>query len=716
MALNEGPQPLDLKRILRTLTRRRWAIAAFALSCTLLTGLYVFTVDPVYRATASLVLETQQANVVGVEEVYGVNRVSYDYAFTEFEILQSRQLAERVVRRLNLHEHPAFAGATASDSDWDLKTLWPAARKTPPVQLSEREREEQAIQRTTSAVLKALSFTPVKFSLLARVNFESSDPRLAAEVVNAIIEEFISSNLQNRLEGTLQATDWLDERLADLGEKLRASEQALQGFRDREGLVNIAGTTGLGGNELRSLSNRLDEVRKARIGAENIKKEVAGLGRASTEELMTVPAVLQHQLIRELKREQSTIERKAAELAKRYGPKHPKMIAARSDLAAANQELAKEVRKVVSGINREYEIALRNEEQLQAAWEDRKSEVQDFNRKEFELQELQRDVDTNRQLYDIFFSRIKAVSESQGFEKPHARMVDRATTPQAPIKPNKKLALVLALVMGLMLGGVVALVLEVLDNTVKWPTEVMDKLGAPSLGTLPKMSAGSDGEFEQYWINPHTHYAEAIRTLRTSLVLSNLDDPAKVIVITSTLPEEGKSTTALNIGAALGQMESTLVIGGDLRRPSLAQKCGLQANHLGLSHFVSGAVELEDCIEFLDAVGIHVMPAGVIPPNPLEMISSKRFIAALDVLKQRFDRIIIDSAPIHAVSDAMVLASYADSVVYIIKADATPASQARAGVARLMASTDSLTGVVMNQFQERRHRDYYSGDDYQYNS
>ncbi len=516
------------------------------------------------------------------------------------------------------------------------------------------------------------------------------------------------------MSGTVQATGWLSERLAELKENLRVSELALQDFREREGLVSVEGVTGLGGNELKSLSQRMEDARKARIEAQNIRDDVQNMPNASTEQLMTIPAVMQHPVIRDLTKEQSAAERKVAELSKRYGPKHPKMIAARSDLNAANSELAGEVRNVVSGISREYEIALRNEQQLQATWEASKTEVQDFNRKEFQLQELQREVDTNRELYDIFFTRIKSVSETGGFEKPHARIVDQAMVPGAPFKPNKRLSITLAMILGLMLGCGIAVLLDVLDNTVKTPDDVQDKLRAPLLGTIPKMKLDKNGEFEQFWQKPQGQYAEALRTIRTGVVLSGLDNPAKIIVVTSTVPGEGKSTVALNLGAALAQMENTLVIGADLRRPSLAKKCGLAPNHSGLTHFVSGTAKLDDCIEHLPELNLYVMPAGIIPPNPLEMISSKKFVQALKYLRERFDRIVIDSAPVQAVSDALILASNADSVIYVVKADSTSATQAQSGIASMVASNEPLTGVVLNMFDPKKAHGYYGSKYYQY--
>ena len=706
---------IDLGRLFRAILHYKWGIIGLGFILALMAGLLVFSMEPVYRATASIALESQEANVVSVEEVYSLGAGNYQYTQTQFEILKSRNLAERVVRRLELHKHPTILPDEEKTEPWfdfDLKSLLPAREQEPPIQLTQEELDEQAIQWITSDISGSLSVSPVEFSFIVYISYESTNRELAAQIVNAVAEEFINGNLETRLSGTLQATDWLGERLADLKLNLRASEQALQDFRDQEGLVDVEGVTGLGGAELRSLSHRLEEVSKARIEAQNIKEEVQDMRNASTEQLMTIPAVLQHQLIRELKSEHVRSLRKVDELAKRYGVLHPKMIAAQSDLTAATKELNREVRKVVSGISREYEVALRNENQLRETWKSRKSEMQDFNRIEFQLEELQRDVDTNRQLYDIFFTRIKSVSETGGFEKPHARVLDRALAPNYPVKPNKKLSIILAFMLGLMLGCGVAILLDILDNTISSPDDVQEKLGVALLGVVPKVKRDKKGGFEQFWENTQSHYAEAIRTIRTGIVLSGLDSPAKIILVTSTVQGEGKSTTALNLGAALGQMEKTLIIGGDLRRPSLARECSLAPNHQGLSHFVSGAAKLEDCIEYLSDMNVHVMPAGVIPPNPLEMISSKKFVASLQYLKERYQRIIIDSAPVQAVSDALILASYADSIIYVVNADSTSATLAQKGIASMQASNGNITGVVLNLVDSKKAGKYYQFEDY----
>ncbi|MFK7732996.1 MAG: GumC family protein [Pseudomonadales bacterium] len=713
---------IDVGHLFRVIMHRKWAILGLALAITVLTALVVFTTKPTYQATASIMLESQQANLVNVEDIYSVSASHIYQINSQFDILKSRDLAERVVRKLRLQNHPAFKNPDKTEEDegaapwyrFDFKSLLPASDDEPAPPLTEEAKNEALIQSVTSAVAAGLAVTPLDFSMIAHLKYNSTDRNLAAQIVNAIAQEFISGDLDVRLSGTVEATSWLNVRLEDLKAKLTESEQALQSFRDREGLVDVEGVTGLGNSDLRNLSQRLEDARKTRIEAQNIREEVKGMASATTDELMTLPAVLKHQLIRDLKQQQSATERKAAELGKRYGVKHPKMIAVQSDLNAATTELAAEVRKVVSGINREYDLALRNERELQSSWEASKTELQEFNRKEFELRGLQREVSTNLELYNVFFTRIKSVSETGGFEKPHARIIDKAIVPSSPIKPNKQRSMMLAMVIGLLLGCGCAVLLDVLDNTIKSPDDVQAKLAMPLLGSIPKIDTDKEGYFDQFWQQPQGQYAEALRTIRTGVVLSGLDDPAKVIVVTSTIPAEGKSTLVLNLGSALGQMERTLVIGGDLRRPSLAQRCGLPANTPGLGHLVAGTATLKECVTYLEDQKIYIMPAGIIVLNPLELISSSKFVQILDDLKEHYDRIVIDSAPVQLVSDAIVLGSYADSIIYVVKADSVSAPQVKKGLASLRASNQPITGVVLNQYDAKKASQYYYGGKYQH--
>ena len=717
---------LDIGQMLLSLYRHKWAILALGVLAGIIAYFYASSLPPIYQANATLLIESEDANIVSIQDVYSTGYRGYEYRQTQFELLRSQSLAERVVRQLALHKDPRFpmpSGEKAARPWWqpewlDLGFLTPAGHKNAAAgnKIPQEELEARHIANLAAMIAGGIKVAPVSDSQIVTITYRSTDPEFAAQVINTLADQYIESYLDARLGATRKASEWLTDRLGDLKQNLQLAEQRLQEYTEREKLVDMEGITTLGATQISDLTQRYNEAREKRVNAQNIRQELDRLGRATTAQYLTIPAVQRHELISSLRQMQADAQRKVNELGRRYGVKHPRMIAANSELTSIQEDLSAEVRKVIAGIDAEYQLALRTEESLKEQLEIAKSEYREVNRKEFELQELQREVDTNRQLYDLFFTRMKETSQAGGFEKANARVVDAAQVPGAPVSPDKRMITLAGLFGGLLLGAGVAVLLGILDNTVKTPEDVANKLRAKLLGTLPLQKAEADGHFESYWENHQSTYAEAVRTIRTAVVLSGLDNPHKIIVVTSSLPGEGKSAISLNLGAAFAHMEKTLVVGADLRRPTLAQKCGLPAKHPGLSNYVAGSAELDECIAPFGEHGLYVMPAGLIPTNPLEMLSSRRFREALDVLSERYDRIIIDSAPVQAVSDALILATYADTLIYVVSADSTSATVARRGLERIAASNTAMAGVILNRFDAESASKYYGMGTYGYDA
>jgi succinoglycan biosynthesis transport protein ExoP len=424
-------------------------------------------------------------------------------------------------------------------------------------------------------------------------------------------------------------------------------------------------------------------------------------------------SVLEHPLVQTLKQEQAKADLRVAELSKRYGPGHPKMQSAKSELNTANQELSRQVSRVVSGIKADYKNAINTEKNLERQVAKLKGRLQGVNRKEFKLKEYEREVETNRHLYNLFLSRSKETDEAGGLESAHARVIDPAVITRVPIKPKKSLIVLLAVVVSGIVGVALAFLQDSLNNTVRTPDDVEGKLRAAMLGFLPLVKNNkSTNAFEGFISDSKGNFAEAIRTIRTGLMLSSLDEPHKITLITSSVPNEGKSTVSLNLAEAIGQMERVLLIDADMRRPTLAKTMGLPRSSLGLSNLVVGTATLKECVRSIEGSTVDVITSGVVPANPLELLSSKRFGGVLQKLGEHYDRIIIDSAPTHAVSDSLVLSSYADAVVYVVKADETPASLAVKGLQRLREVGAPITGVVLNKVdvdKNSRYGSYYAG-------
>ena len=670
-------ETIDLREYWRVIHSHKWSIIGIALLFVLVAVLVVFKQRPVYQATASLLIEPESTRIVQIEDVYAVSGDDAYYR-TQVEILKSRALAARVIDKLSLADNPEFL--PQKDSGWSFRLNWrewyaawlPAADERAPDPEAEALAAREAL---IGGFIGRLKVTPVRNTRFVRISFEAHDPALAARIANTLADTYIESDLDARLEMTKKATAWLASRLEELKKKLRVSEQALQAYREKEKLIDSGGVGTLTAEQLQDLRQNLVVAEQERIRAQAAVSQVRA-AKGDPDKLSSIPAVLNDPVVSSLKGAEVDAERRLKTLAKRYGAKHPKMAAARADLQEARAAVRKRVSSVIASLVKEYQVALTNERAIRASLENAKDEMQSIHRKSYQLNVLEREVDSNRQLYEMFLRRLKETSQAGDLQKANARIADPAAVPVVPVKPKKRQIVSIAGVLGLpLLGAVLHL-----------------KLGK---GETPLDYARS---------HPQSRFAESIRTVRTSVLLSGLDEPYKVIVITSSVPGEGKSTLAMNLADSLGEMHKVLLIDADLRRPTVATTWGLDRKAKGLSEFLSQSANASECVHQLDERNVYVMPSGVVPPNPLELLSSRRFKEALDTLGRTFDHIIIDSAPALAVSDALVLSRNASGVIYVVKADSTPYPAAQEGIKRLRQYRAHLIGAVLNDVSQKKKK------------
>lgn len=644
-AVSEAEMEIDLRQYWRIVMRYKWGIFGLAFSITVLATLIVFSIEPVYRATATLLIEQKQAKVVTIQEVYDMDGGNKEYLQTQFEIIKSRELATRVVQTLKLEQQPEFlpkSGDDKSSFSIDWRKWLPQGHGENPLPT-----EEQLTARVVDRFMDHLSIEPVRNTQLVKINFESRDPQLATKVVNAMAQAYIDSQMEARIAMTEQAAGWLTERLSFLKSALEQSEQRLQAYREKNDIVETGTVDGLSG-VLALNAKQLQDINER---------------------------VLEAQF-------------KLSEVSQRYGPKHPSYQQAELDL---NEALVA----------------------LQMA----RKTAQEVSRKQFGLQELQREVDTNSNLYDTFFTRIKEANETRQLETANARVVDKAVVPDKPVKPLKGLTMMLAFILSTMLGTMLAFLLDYLDSTFKGAEDVEARLGVPMLGLLPIVKRRQDAVIGRplFLESDQQGFSEAVRTVRTGVVLSGLDAQHQIVVVTSSVPGEGKTTTSVNLSMAMGQMEKVLLIDADMRRPTIAKTLGIPVSSPGLSNLVAGTAEMAQCIHHHEEGNIDILTAGLIPPNPLELLSSRRFKDVLQQLAGHYDRIVVDSPPTLAVSDALVLSTIANAVIYVVKSDSTAFHSARNGIAKLQRVHAPLTGVVLNQVnlsKATKYGSYYGYYDY----
>src|SRR6267378_2527968 len=712
----ETGDEIDWRYYWSIINRRKWSIIGLSLAVGLLTTLVVFAMTPIYRASTTLLIESQAPNVVSIQEVYGLDTRSQDYLATQIEIMGGRPIAETVVDRLGLIEQPEFRPEHPRpliDLDWRSWLPFGMQKRASPSQQNERE-------RAVDAYLDKLRIEPVRMTQLVRVQFESADPRLAARVAAAHAKAYIESTLEARADATRSATEWMATRLESLRKELQASEASLQTYREQEHIVDVTGVKALPAAEISNLSARLLEVRQTLAAAKIAYLQVTPAA-GGVENLLGVPALLADEGMRRAQAAQATAQQAVAELEKRYGASHPKMVAAQNELAQATENLNNQARSVIEGIRKRYEAAKSEEAAIVAALNRAGQQYQQVGRKESNLASLQRAVDTNRQLYDLFFKRLSETSATGDLASARARIVEPAVVPRVPAKPNKRRIVSVAVLLTLLFGVGVAFLLASLENTVKSSRDVEEKLKRPLLGIEPllrsqALRAASTLDKNDETRETDPRFAEAMRTIRTAISLNNLDKPHKIILVTSSIGSEGKSIFALNLAVAFGRGERTLLLDGDLRRPSVGRMLGLPRDAPGLSELLTNRARLPQCVIGTGVMDLHAISTGVIPLDPLQILSSSRMASALKVLAHHYSRIVIDCAPILPVSDAAVLSKYADCVLYVVKSDTTKVPQIRSGLGLLERVNAPIMGIVLTQFDVRKaekYGDYGYGSSYQ---
>lgn len=783
---NDGDEPnstfesLDLQHYLRILRKFRLPITLFTACITALAAYYAYTTTPIYNSTATLLIESQSNSPITFEQLVGGETENSEYYQTQYEILQSRGLAKRVVDKLNLWDHPEFnpnstssqvvsgdraiegsfvegngvatllekmklavglEGVSTAPQDQDLVVnLDEILPSTANVSLSsssssgdgsessqtsyqsESADEEQLTasqQLVLGAFMSRLSISPLRKTKLVNISFESPDPVMAATVANTVGEEYINSYLDAQIELTTRASLWLNQRLTELKKTLDVSEDRLIAFKQDNGLVDVGGSVGrLNEQELLLVTAELAQARSELSSKQSLWNEVQSLG-GNADLLGSLPAFQADRLVQSVKIDQGQAQRTLDELRNRYGERHPRVVDAKSQLATLEVTLAGHVARVAGSVSNDFQLAQQRVASIEAKLNVGKTEIQNIGTKTFELDALEREVETNRSIYDTFFSRITEAKSADGLEAANARISDYGVPPVSPVKPKKQLIIALAALASLILSVLMALLYEQMDETVKSTNDVEGRLGMKLLGILPLIRGGIFNRTQSLPLNPqdipdkNKTFREAVNTARTAICMDDGAKPRKVIVITSSVPGEGKSTASINLSYSLAQLERVLLIDADMRRPTIAKAAGFDKGIPGLSNLITQTVPANQCIvRGVFGGAFDILPSGPMPEQPLELLSSKRFEKILEQLGKHYDRIVIDSAPTQAVSDALVLARLSDAVVYIIKSHDTTIDLINRGIERLRQVKAPLAGALITQVDIEKITSY--GGDYYY--
>ncbi len=694
-------QKLELLDYWRSVVKRKWAILALGVAVALVATVLALTLTPVFQASTTVLIESSKAKVVSIEEVYSMGQAR-EYYQTQLEILKSRDVAERTVRTLKLWEHPALDPRRA-DAGWRDQAM--ALLGVGNVEKKADWTEEELAKEVLISVMEGLRVTPVRGSQVVNLQFESTDAKLAAQVLNTVAKEYIDGERDERYSMTQQVSRQLQERLADLREKLSKSERALQAYREQRGIValgtNQQGVAGQAiGETLKSLSEA--QGKRASLEGEYQQARAAGVDYAS------IPTVARSPLVAQAQSAVSAGQAKLAELQQTLGSAHYKVQQADAELTELRATLRRQQIAAVQVLTREYEAARTTEQTMAAALNTARGAVQTVNREEFELAVLDREYQSNRQLYEMFMSRAKETNLAGNIQPSMARVIDKAVPPAVPIKPNKRQIVLVALVLALLAGAIASVLLDRLDNTIKGGDDAEQRLRLPVLASLPIVGNQDRPMMAKLFLtDAHSHFAEGIRTARTGVMLSNLDATKQTLLVTSTLPNEGKTTVSVNLAIAHAQSKRTLLVDADMRRSQVGRALGLPRAAKGLTNLMAGTATVQQCTQLVPDTQLWVMSVGDLPPNPLELLLSNRFREVLAELGEEFEMIIIDSPPVELVSEALVLAPLVTSTVLVVKAMSTPAPLVRKSLTRLQRAGGRMLGVVVNQLDFAHSQKYY---------
>ncbi len=631
---------------------------------------------PIYPATAYLFIEANKpSKIVSLEEaLYGKARANQFFK-TQLEILKYRSLLEKLIDKLNLVSHPIY---------------------------KKKDRD-----KIIESIKKVLTIKRVSQTQIVAISFESTDPRLAADVPNTLAEVYIESDFDAKLKIANQTTSWLTTRLGKIRNQLRQSEQRLQNYMERENLVNVTSIKTIANQQINETAGRLASARHKLREINNIYQQIQQQ-HGNRLDIDSLPLILNNSLIQNLKNAELKAERELAKLevnlTSSYSARNPKIIAARAALQKAKNNTAKQIRIVLNSIPKKYEIAVANVKALERELNKNKIIVQNINRKQYQQTALEREVTVNRKLYELFLTRLKKTDAVQ--EVKQLSMVGRLVEPAlVPTKPNlvlfnKNIFIVGAFVLGLFISIGIAFLLAFTNKKILNAEDVQQKLKLPLLGTLPKLKLSKKNKFDarsMFLKEPNAPFSNAIRTIRTELMLSDQQNQNNIILITSSLPEDGKTTVALNQAFAFGQVDKTLLIEANIRQPTIAQTLGLNPKSPGLFELFNKERKWEECIYQINEVAqLDIILGGQIPFNPLELFSSKWFRELLQAVKPEYKYIIIHS-PTVAFTETIVLAKLATKIVFVVKAKANNSTMVLDNIKRLEKVHTKIAGIILNQ-------------------
>jgi len=721
----EGP---DLRAHWRTIQKRRWTILSILLVALTIVSIVTWKQKPIYRADALLEIQKENANIPTVQELFQLENVSDNYLETQYKVLQSETLARRVIDQLHLERDSEFNPPKAG---------WFQAKAQAAALIPDSGVDPDAAQTVLREFKDRLSIDPVRRSRLVQISFESEDPKVAAQAVNALAENYIQGNLESRWQAAQKASEWLSQQLQSFKAKLEKSEDDLQDYVQKNGLLFLETQKGdienIVNERLRQLQDELTKAQAERYAKESVYR------LTESGDYSALPGVVDNKLMQELTARLAELERQKAALTPTFNRDYPKMKEIQSQIDENERVLAEERKRAAQGIVDDYLAATRRETLVREAFEQQQNQANTVAGRTVQYNILKREVDTNKQLYEGLLQRLKEAGVSAGMNASNIRVVDAAVPPTRPIRPRPVLNLGLALLLGLGSGIGLAFLQEHLDNTLKNSDDIERVLRVPTLALIPSRESLIHGKAGVYgliehksshnngdgkpthlekhpgkpWIRidgngtQHSALSEAFRGLRTSVLLSAAGHPPRSLTFVSAEPGEGKTTVASNLSISLAQLgKRVLLIDGDMRRPCIHKLFNIEDRTGGLVNYLTGNERWNQLVRPTGIFNLDSLVCGPVPPNPSELLSSDRMQTLILEAMAAYQFVLIDAPPLLNVTDGRILATMVDGTLLVVRGGYTPQELVQRAQLHVRDVGAHLIGVVLNDV-DVRHNGYY---------
>jgi succinoglycan biosynthesis transport protein ExoP len=705
-------EEMHLRDYIRIIRKRKFVVLAFFFVAFILVFLWTMAATPKYIAASKLLVEMTYANPLN--ERY----IRYDPTFleTQSEIIKSERVTRKVVQNLNLEaKYETFFQKEGKE----LPIINAVKDYVKEGLASLRQKDEQAPKEPVSkeekianSIISNLTIKPVRETKIIEIEFESESPALSQLVANAVANAYMEELQEIKMHSSGYTIKWMTVKAEEQRAKLVESEEKMQKYLRDNDIVSLEDKVAILPQRLAELSSQLTVAENRKKELESLYSRVKEIADRNVEDLDSVQYVAENSEVSALTNEIQKTERLILEQSKKLGPKHPTMLKLEVELVSLQSKRKDALLKVVSSLKNEYELAAVHVENIANFLAKTKAETFGMNEKFIKYNELKRDVETNRTLYESLLSSLKERSITEESQAVNVWVVEEAKLPGRPGKPNIRRNLLLGILLGCFGGIALAFFIEYIDNTIKNPEEAEKITGLAALGVVEKVRLKKiPGELALLSMeDPLCSYSESIKALRTSILLSSASQPPRIMAVTSMLPEEGKTTIAVNIAITLAQAgHKVLLVDSDMRKPRIHKLFGLD-NDMGLSHYLAGTTG-SDIVKNSTVGNLKIITAGSIPPNPSELLSSKRMPAMLEAAVKKFNFVVFDTAPVTPVTDTRILSKMVDGLVIVARAEKTTYDIIRKGVKSLLDIDANILGMVINGFDLKKNR-YYYGKEY----